>query len=284
MNTYRTLIISIISLISLTVHATEQSPDRLIFKGDTIYIETYPLEILMNSDSLIHNKIFGYDTVLCISSGCWRGHIATWEISNDSLFLTNLIAGCDDYTFDLAWVFGDDKVKNDKVFADWFSGDLLEYQSWFIFLDEDNQDKKPDRFSCHIKSGLASNIIIDSSNLEENEKNELEIDTTIYLIVDTTPVLVTSDKTYEITELKQFIMENIKYPQNGADCMGSVFISFVVEMNGTISNKKYIRKLCEGYDEEAMKVIDLMTNWKPGILKGKPVRTRLTLPVRYRYE
>ena len=38
------------------------------------------------------------------------------------------------------------------------------------------------------------------------------------------------------------------------------------------------------YDKEAMKVIDLMTTWKPGLLKGIPVRTKITLPIRYLYE
>ena len=101
--------------------------------------------------------------------------------------------------------------------------------------------------------------------------------------VDKNPILLTEDKNYEITELKYFIAENIRFPQN-EDCTGAVYISFVVEKNGTISNKNFVRKLCDGYDKEAMKVIDLMTNWKPGLIKGIPVRTHITLPLRYIYE
>ncbi len=46
-------------LFSLTIFATEQTPDVLIYKSDTICLETYPFEILMDSDSLIQQKIFG---------------------------------------------------------------------------------------------------------------------------------------------------------------------------------------------------------------------------------
>ncbi len=45
-----------------------------------------------------------------------------------------------------------------------------------------------------------------------------------------------------------------------------------------------MRKLCDSYDKETMKVIDLMTDWKPGLIKGIPVRTQITLPVKYIFE
>lgn len=152
MNTYRPLIILILSVISLTIYATEQAPDRLIYNSDTIKIESYPLEVLMQSDSLIHNKIFGYDTVCCVSSGCWRGHVATWEIINDSLYLTNLIAGCGDHVFELDWVFGTEKVINNKVFAGWFTDELTEYQSWYIPVNGDSNNEE-ERFRKKIVNG-----------------------------------------------------------------------------------------------------------------------------------
>ncbi|MCU4177804.1 hypothetical protein [Carboxylicivirga sp. N1Y90] len=153
MNIYRPLIISIISLISLTIYATEQTPDKLIYKSDTIYLETYPFEILMDSDSLIRKQIYGDSEDFCISSGCWRGHVATWTIENDSLFLTKLIDGCEEFEFKLNKVFRNRRVINNKVFADWFTGDLLEYESWFVLIDDNDSVKNTKRFNLKIANG-----------------------------------------------------------------------------------------------------------------------------------
>ena len=111
-------------LISMTVLATEQTPDNLIYRSDTIYIDTYPLGKLLETDSIVRNLIFGYSEELCISSACWRGYVATWIIENDSLFLIGLISGCEDYKFKLEDVFGTEKVRNNKVHARWFTGEL----------------------------------------------------------------------------------------------------------------------------------------------------------------
>lgn len=284
----REIVTILLVLFSVTVFATEQTPDVLIYKSDTIFIETYPFENLMNSDSLIRKRIFGDSDEYCISSGCWRGHVATWIIENDSLFLIDLIDGCEENKFILQDVFNKEKVINNKVFADWFTGDLLEYESWFVLIDDDDSKKKPDRFSCKIINGKVKFINynkLSTPNVNSASDKSIEkTDTTVYIIVDENPVLLTEARNYEMSELKYFIVENIKFPQNEIDCMGSVYISFIVEKNGNVSNKKFERKLCEGYDEEAMKVIDLMTNWKPGLLKGIPVRTKITLPIRYLYE
>lgn len=113
------------------------------------------------------------------------------------------------------------------------------------------------------------------------QTNKIANDSIIYSIVDTLPVLITQDKEYKLEDIKEFIKLNLKYPQNGLDCEGRVYISFVVEIDGTISNKKFVRKLCDGFDENAMEVIGLMTQWKPGVKNGVPVRTRVNLSISF---
>ncbi len=146
-------------LFSLTIFATEQTPDVLIYKSDTIYLETYPFKALMDSDSLIRQKIFGDGDDFCISSGCWRGHVATWIIENDSLFLTKLIDGCEEIEFKLSDIFHEDKFIDNKVFADWFTGDLREYESWFILIDENDSTNENENFSCKIIEGIITKQI-----------------------------------------------------------------------------------------------------------------------------
>jgi hypothetical protein len=272
--------ITAISLIffSLTLFATEQTPDLLIYKSDTIYIESYPLEYLMDNDSIINKALFFLDD-MCISTDCWRGHIATWKIENDSLFLVNLVDCCYGYQLDMDKIFG---KTSSKVFAGWYSGELTEYQSWFS-----KKNKNSNSFRCKIINGRVEFLNHEKSTVRKRAAvlidNFISTDTSIYVRVDKNPILLTEDKNYEITELKHFIAENIRFPQND-DCMGTVYISFVVEKNGTVSNKNFVRKLCDSYDKETMNVIDLMTNWKPGLIRGIPVRTQITLPVKYIFE
>lgn len=102
--------------------ATEQRPDKLIYKGDTISISTYPLNQFYYNDTL-RPKFFDNDED-CMSSACWRGYKAEWIISNDQLYLTGIFSCCfnkDSIKADLKELFGN-KVMDGKVKADWFSG------------------------------------------------------------------------------------------------------------------------------------------------------------------
>ena len=76
----------------------------------------------------------------------------------------------------------------------------------------------------------------------------------------------------------QFIADNFKTPAVEG-LMGKVFIEFVIEKNGSISNVKLIRDIGFGTGKEAMRVIQLSPNWKPGTLKGEPIRARFLLPI-----
>lgn len=81
----------------------------------------------------------------------------------------------------------------------------------------------------------------------------------------------------------KFMVENIKYPEQAKKngIQGVVFVSYIVEKDGKISNVKTIRGIGGGCDEEAERVISLMPNWKPGFQKGQPVRVQFNLPVRF---
>ncbi|TPE40652.1 energy transducer TonB [Pontibacter mangrovi] len=107
-------------------------------------------------------------------------------------------------------------------------------------------------------------------------------DTTVYSIVDTYPVLVTKEKEYKFDETQSFIDKHLKWPDPRLDCNGSVMISLIVEKDGTVSNRKYLKALCPKFDEEAMRVINFMNDWKPGRLNGDAVRTVVVLPVRFK--
>jgi hypothetical protein len=122
-------------------------------------------------------------------------------------------------------------------------------------------------------------IIINNNSYSQGNSNDS--DTTLYVAADKYPVLIADKNTYEIDELQDFIKQNLKYPKTGPDCVGSVFISIVIEKDGTVSKKEFARKLCAGYDENAMRVVEYMTKWKPAIKNDKPVRFKMMIPIKW---
>lgn len=87
-------------------------------------------------------------------------------------------------------------------------------------------------------------------------------------------------------ELMKFLQKNIKYPtisqENGVQ--GRVIVQFVVNRDGSIVDTQVMRGVDPYLDKEALRVVSTMPKWKPGKQRGKPVRTRFTLPVQFRLQ
>ncbi len=82
----------------------------------------------------------------------------------------------------------------------------------------------------------------------------------------------------------QFLVKNIQYPAEALEknVQGTVYVSFIVEPDGTISNPILKRDIGYGCGEEAIRVIKMMPKWKPGKQKGKAVKTQMMLPVSFK--
>lgn len=81
----------------------------------------------------------------------------------------------------------------------------------------------------------------------------------------------------------QYLSENIQYPKMAkqANIQGKVYIQFVVEKDGSISNVKVLRGIGANCDEEAIRVIKNMPNWIPGEHDGELIRSRMILPIKF---
>lgn len=81
----------------------------------------------------------------------------------------------------------------------------------------------------------------------------------------------------------KFIQRNMRYPSMAQenDVQGKVFVSFVVEIDGSITDVKLIRGIGSGCDEEAMRVIKKSPKWKPGQQNNRMVRVRYTMPLSF---
>ena len=86
--------------------------------------------------------------------------------------------------------------------------------------------------------------------------------------------------------LMQYLAKNIKYPtiaqENGTQ--GRVIVQFVVNKDGSIVDAKVVRSVDPFLDKEALRVINTMPKWKPGMQRGKPVRVKFTVPVMFRLQ
>lgn len=77
------------------------------------------------------------------------------------------------------------------------------------------------------------------------------------------------------------LQRNLRYPPLAREnnIQGRVYVSFVVERDGSLSDIKIERGIGGGCDEEALRVLRITKGWKPGIQNGRPVRVKYTLPI-----
>lgn len=84
-------------------------------------------------------------------------------------------------------------------------------------------------------------------------------------------------------ELQRWIADNVQYPQTSIemDEQGRVYLSFVVESDGSISNIAIERGVSPDLDREAKRLVRSMPKWTPGEAGGRKARTRCRLPINF---
>jgi len=84
--------------------------------------------------------------------------------------------------------------------------------------------------------------------------------------------------------LYEYIKNNVNYSELAikTNIEGTVYVEFVVEKDGSISDVKVLRGIGGGCDEEAVRVVKSMPKWKPGKQRGQPVRVYYTLPIDFK--
>jgi periplasmic protein TonB len=108
---------------------------------------------------------------------------------------------------------------------------------------------------------------------------EKDVDTSIVLIPGVMPEFPGG-----MDRLNFFLSKNIHYPQKAVEMglSGRVYINFVVDKDGAISNATVTRGIDPLLDEEALRVINSMPKWKPGLQNNKPVRVSFNMFVTFK--
>ena len=119
---------------------------------------------------------------------------------------------------------------------------------------------------------------IDVATLEENKDITQETDEEVYSAVDQMPEFPGGE-----LALRQWIAFNVRYPKIAADkgIQGKVYINFVVDKDGGISNVRVVHGVDPLLDQEALRVINNLPRWNPGLQGGKPVRVSYTVPINF---
>jgi TonB family protein len=101
----------------------------------------------------------------------------------------------------------------------------------------------------------------------------------VFLVVEQMPSFGTEDA----NGFRAWIAANLKYPKEAADkgIQGRVFVQYIIEKDGSITNVKVIRSANSILDKEAIRVVESSPKWNPGKQKGKPVRVSFTFPITF---
>ena len=120
-------------------------------------------------------------------------------------------------------------------------------------------------------------------SIQTTEDNPIRIirnnNDSIYQTVEEMPQYPGGEKA-----MMEYVAKNVKYPQEAKDkeIQGRVFVSFVIEKDGSVNEVKVMRGIGGGCDEEAVRVIIGMSKWKPGKQDGKPVRVSYMMPINFK--
>jgi len=121
-------------------------------------------------------------------------------------------------------------------------------------------------------------MVIQEVNYDEIDKvNEEEADD-IFLIVESSPQPVGG-----LSAFYEFVANEINYPKAAlrAQMGGKVFVMFVVNKDGSLSDFEIVKGVGLGCDEEAIRVLKKAPNWISGKQRGKNVRVRMVLPINF---
>lgn len=140
----------------------------------------------------------------------------------------------------------------------------------------------------------------DEEEIEEEIEIDLDVEMTEETVIeevvfDDAPEEEEVDEIFTIVEdqplpnggypaFYQYVQKKLKYPAQARrmGIEGKVFVQFVVDKDGSITEVKAVKGIGAGCDEEAVRVIQGAPKWKPGKQRGRSVKVRMILPITFK--
>ena len=127
---------------------------------------------------------------------------------------------------------------------------------------------------------IEEEIEIEDTESDEDEIIEIEEedDDEFFMVVENMPEFPGGD-----LGLMKFIQKNVKYPAIAKEynITGKVYVSFIVDKTGQVTNVKIVRGVDKNLDAEALRVVKSLPKYKPGKQRGKAVRVMFTIPINF---
>ena len=140
----------------------------------------------------------------------------------------------------------------------------------------------------------------DEEEIEEDIEIDLDVDITEdteieEMVFEEAPEEETSDEIFMVVEdqpepegglqaFYNFVSKNMEYPAQARrmGVEGKVFVQFVVDKDGSLTDVKAVKGIGAGCDEEAVEIVKSAPKWKPGKQRGKAVRVRMIIPITFK--
>ena len=126
---------------------------------------------------------------------------------------------------------------------------------------------------------IENEVEIEETDTDEDEIIEIEEDDEeFFMVVENMPEFPGGD-----LGLMKFIQKNVRYPAIAKEynITGKVYVSFIVDKQGKVTNVKIVRGVDKNLDAEALRVVSLLPKYRPGKQRGKAVRVMFTIPINF---
>lgn len=132
------------------------------------------------------------------------------------------------------------------------------------------------KFILFLLFGLFISFLGNAQSDSLQKKSDNENDQIIFIHTDIEPEFIGGEKA-----MIDWLSKSLRYPILAKDdkIEGKVYVSFVVDTDGSITDVNIVKSVNELLDKEAKRVIESMPKWKPGKQNGTIVRVKYTIPI-----
>ncbi|MEP2026993.1 MAG: energy transducer TonB [Reichenbachiella sp.] len=150
---------------------------------------------------------------------------------------------------------------------------ILQQPVIVVVPDEEILEEIDVQIDVEVTEDMAVEDIEFTLEIEEEEAEE------IFMVVEEKP-----EPKGGVKAFYQYVADHIKYPQEARynQVEGRVYVQFVVNSEGKISDVVTIKGIGSGCDEEAARILSQAPDWNPGKQRGKPVSVRMVLPITFK--
>jgi protein TonB len=140
-------------------------------------------------------------------------------------------------------------------------------------IEVPDEEEIEEEIEVNLDVEVTEETVIEEVIDEEPEEEEIE---QVFLIVEDQP-----EPTGGMGGFYEYLGKNIRYPEQARrmGVEGRVFVEFVVDKTGNLTEVRVVKGIGAGCDEEAVRVVKNSPNWKPGKQRGRPVKVKMTVPV-----